>query len=141
MMEYFPNNMEHNDCLNHVFQLSINDEILEKPEIKNIVANVRAFTNYTSVLLSSALRKRQEELGWEDKDIQILCKMSRPGGIQPMICLKDLLSLKNLSRRYYMMKFGRIRSSVVQLVSSYPVMIGKLSRTLSRSWDPSRRQL
>lgn len=72
MMEYLPNSMEHNDCLNHVFQLSINDEILEKPEIKNIIANVRAFTNYTSVLLSSALRKRQEELGWEDKDIKTL---------------------------------------------------------------------
>jgi hypothetical protein len=39
---------------------------------KNIVANVRTFTNYTSVLLSSALRKRQEERGWEDKDINTL---------------------------------------------------------------------
>ena len=72
MMEYLPNSMEHCDCLNHVFQLAINDEILEKPEIKNIVANVRAFTNYTSVLLSSALRKKQETLGWEDKDIKTL---------------------------------------------------------------------
>ena len=72
MMDYLPNNMEHCDCLNHVFQLFINDEILQKPEIKNIVANVRAFTNYTSVLLSSALRKRQEELGWEEKDIKTL---------------------------------------------------------------------
>ena len=72
MMEYLPNDMEHNDCLNHVLQLSINDEILEKPEIKNIIMNVRAVTNYTSILLSSALKRKQEELGWESKDIRAL---------------------------------------------------------------------
>ena len=66
-MEFLPNNMEHCGCLNHVLQLSINDEIFEKPEIKNIMAKVKAFINYhtISVLLSSALEKKQKELGWE----------------------------------------------------------------------------
>ena len=50
MMEYLPNDKEHNDCLNHFLQLSINDEILEKPEIKSIIINVRAVTNYTRQL-------------------------------------------------------------------------------------------
>ena len=40
MMEYLPNNMEHNDCLNHVFQLSINDEILEKPLLQMLECSI-----------------------------------------------------------------------------------------------------
>ena len=66
MMEFLPNDMEHNSCLNHVLQLVINDEVFEKPEVKNIITNVKAFVNYcsNSVLLSSALRKKQEELGF-----------------------------------------------------------------------------
>ena len=49
-----------------MLQLVINDEVFEKPEVKNIIANVKAFVNYcsNSVLLSSALRKKQEELGF-----------------------------------------------------------------------------
>ena len=48
-------------------QLSINDETFEKPEIKNIMAKVKAFVNYhnISVLLASALVKEQKDLGWE----------------------------------------------------------------------------
>ena len=34
MMDYLPNDMEHNSCLNHVLQLVINDEVFEKQEIK-----------------------------------------------------------------------------------------------------------
>ena len=51
----------------HVMQLSINDETFEKPEIKNIMAKVKAFVNYhnISVLLASALVKEQKDLGWE----------------------------------------------------------------------------
>ena len=41
MMEYLPNNMEHNDCLNHVFQLSINDEILEKPLLQMLECSIK----------------------------------------------------------------------------------------------------
>ena len=64
MMDFLPNDMEHNSCLNHVLQLVINDEVFEKQEVKNIIANVKAFVNYSSysVLLSSSLRKKQEEM-------------------------------------------------------------------------------
>ena len=59
MMDFLPDHITHNPCLNHVLQLAINDEVLEKPEIKNLILNVRAFTNYaaTSTLLSAALRQ------------------------------------------------------------------------------------
>ena len=65
MMHFLPSHIVHNDCLNYVLQLSINDEVFEKPDVKNIIFNVRAFTNYAaiSILLAGALRKKQEELG------------------------------------------------------------------------------
>ena len=68
MMHFLPSHIVHNNCLNHVLQLTINDEVLEKPEVKNIIMNVRAFTNYAaiSILLTEALRKKQEELGGPD---------------------------------------------------------------------------
>ena len=74
MMRFLPIHIVHNSCLNHVLQLTINDEVLEKPEIKNLITNVRAFTNYAgiSTLLSSAIRKKQEELEWEEKDMKTL---------------------------------------------------------------------
>ena len=74
MMRFLPEHIVHNSCLNHVLQLTINDEVLEKPEIKNLITNVRAFTNYAGIitLLSSAIRKKQEELEWEEKDMKTL---------------------------------------------------------------------
>ena len=74
MMEFLPSHIVHNGCLNHVLQLSINDEILEKPEVKNIIFNVRAFTNYAAIstLLSTAVRSKQEDLGWNDADLKAL---------------------------------------------------------------------
>ena len=61
-----PNDMEHIDCLNHVLQLAINDEVFEKPEVTNITANVKAFVSYSSssILLSAAVKKKQEDLGF-----------------------------------------------------------------------------
>ena len=74
MMEFLPSHIVHNGCLNHVLQLSINHEILEKPEVKNIIFSVRAFTNYAAIstLLSTAVRSKQEELGWSDADLKAL---------------------------------------------------------------------
>ena len=74
MMEFLPSHIVHNGCLNHVLQLSINDEILEKPEVKNIIFNVKAFTNYAAIstLLSTAVRSKQEDLGWNDADLKAL---------------------------------------------------------------------
>ena len=66
MMEFLPNDMEHLNCLNHVLQLTINDEVFEKPELAGILANVKAVANYAnvSVLFSSAIKKKQEELNF-----------------------------------------------------------------------------
>ena len=74
MMEFLPAHMTHNGCLNHVLQLAINDEVLDKPEIKNVILSVRAFTNYAAVaiLCSAALRKKQEAIDWEEKDHRAL---------------------------------------------------------------------
>ena len=74
MMAFLPSHIVHNNCLNHVLQLTINDEVLEKPEIKNIIFNVRAFTNYAaiSILLSGALRNKQEELGRAETETKAL---------------------------------------------------------------------
>ena len=90
-MEFLPNDMEHCGCLNHVLQLSINDETFEKPEIKNIMAKVKAFINYhsISVLLASALEKEQKDLGWE-KMLQPVKDVKTIGGTQPMTLSKDL---------------------------------------------------
>ena len=67
MMNFLPNDMERVNCLNHVLQLAINDEVFEKPEVTSIIANVKAVTNYasSSVLLSEAIRKKQEDLGFK----------------------------------------------------------------------------
>lgn len=87
MMDFLPNEMEHNDCLNHLLQLVINDEVFEKPEITSIVAHVKAVVNYNSVLLSSALRKKQEGGLLASK---LLCRMLRQDGTVLMTCLSDL---------------------------------------------------
>lgn len=74
MMDFLPDHITHNPCLNHVLQLAINDEVLEKAEIKNLILNVRAFTNYAAIstLLSAALRSKEEVLGWKDSDHRAL---------------------------------------------------------------------
>ena len=73
MFEFLPQHIVHNGCLNHVLQLVINDEILEKPEVKNIVYNVRAFTNYAAFpLLNAAMRSKQEEMGKDESEIKTL---------------------------------------------------------------------
>ena len=66
-MDYLPNSMEHINCLNHVLQLSINDEVFLKLELKNINGKIKSFLNYhsSSNLLNSALEERQKECGFE----------------------------------------------------------------------------
>ena len=73
-MEYLPNYMVHNGCLNHILQLSIDDEILKKPAVKNIIMNLRAIANYASKsnLLSGFIRKVQKEAGIEDNKILMM---------------------------------------------------------------------
>ena len=60
MMDFLPDHMEMNKCLNHLLQLVINDEIFVKPEITNLVKAVRGITNYASNsnLFCSEMRKK-----------------------------------------------------------------------------------
>ena len=92
MMEFLPSHIVHNGCLCHVLQLSINDEILEKPEVKHIIFSVRAFTNYASIstLLSTAVRRKQEELGWSESDLKALVQDVKTRWIQHLICWRGL---------------------------------------------------
>ena len=68
--EYLPS-LVHSGCLNHIIQLSINHEILEKPSIKNLILNLKAFSTYASKsnLLSEELRKLQREAGVQENMI------------------------------------------------------------------------
>ena len=91
--EFLPSHIVHNGCLNYVLQLVVNDEILEKPEVKNIVFSVRAFTNYASIstLLSAAVRSKQEEMGWSDTELKALVQdVKTIGGTPLMTCWTDL---------------------------------------------------
>ena len=57
MMVFIPGHITHNPFLSHFLQFAINDEVLEKFEIKNLILNVRVFTNYaahSSVQLSDS---------------------------------------------------------------------------------------
>ena len=67
MSLYLPRGTQQVKCLNHILQLIINDELLEKPEISTLVKNVRDFSNYAanSVLLSNACSKVAVEIGGE----------------------------------------------------------------------------
>ena len=70
-MEYLPTHMIHNGCMNHILQLSINDEILEKPAVKTIIMKLRGFSNYASRsnLFSEYLRQLQREAGLEGNQL------------------------------------------------------------------------
>ena len=59
--------LEHVKCLNHVLQLCINDELLQKPEISRVIKNAREFSNYASnsVLLNDACRSVAENMDIE----------------------------------------------------------------------------
>ena len=67
MMEYCPVNFLHGGCINHILQLVIKDELLEKPSIKTLVKMCRhicTFSN-TSVLFAQCIVKLQLDAGTE----------------------------------------------------------------------------
>ena len=70
-MEYLPEHMVHNGCLNHILQLAINNEIFEKPAVTSIIMKLRAFSNFVARanLLSDFMRKIQREAGLEESHI------------------------------------------------------------------------
>ena len=67
MMEYLPIHFLHGGCLNHIIQLVIKDELLEKPSIKVLVKTCRHICTYAnqSVQLSQYIVKKQMEAGKE----------------------------------------------------------------------------
>ena len=67
MMEYLPAHFCWGDCLNHVMQLSIKDELLEKPQIKALCSLCRGICTFAnkSVLLSNAIINHQKASGKE----------------------------------------------------------------------------
>ena len=69
MMDYLPYHFCHGDCLNHVLQLVINDELLQKPSVKNLIKVCRHICTYSSqsVLLAQFIVKKQIETGKEKR--------------------------------------------------------------------------
>ena len=55
----------HGGCINHIIQLVIKDELLEKPSIKNLIKTCRHICTFAnqSVLLAQCVVKKQMEAG------------------------------------------------------------------------------
>ena len=67
MMEYLPIHFLHGGCLCHILQLTIHDELLEKPSIKNLIKTCRHICTYgnQSFQLSQFIVAQQLEAGTE----------------------------------------------------------------------------
>ena len=65
MMDYLPIHFLHGGCLNHIIQLVIKDELLEKASIKNLIKACRHICTYSnqSVQLSQFILAKQIEAG------------------------------------------------------------------------------
>ena len=69
MMEYLPIHFLHGGCLNHVLQLVIKDELLEKPSIKSLVKTCRHICTFSnqSIPMSQYIVDKQMEAGKEQR--------------------------------------------------------------------------
>ena len=69
MLEFAPPDVELVRCLNHILNTIVQDELLKGPQVKGLISNLRDVTNYShrSTLFAEDLRKKMENLGWEDK--------------------------------------------------------------------------
>ena len=67
MMEYLPIQFSHGGCLNHVLQLVIKDELLEKASVKIIIKSCRKICTYANqtVMINQCIVMKQIELGKE----------------------------------------------------------------------------
>ena len=76
MMEYLPIHFIHGGCLNHILQLVINDELLEKPSIKSLIKTCRHICTYSnqSIALPTFLVSKQMENGKEKTDCLLLAQ-------------------------------------------------------------------
>lgn len=69
MMEYLPDHFSHGGCMNHILQLVINDQLLEKPSIKNMIRSCRNICSYANraVGFAQAVIKKQIDEGKEKR--------------------------------------------------------------------------
>ena len=69
MMDYLPYHFIHGDCINHVLQLVIKDELLEKASVKNLVKTCRDICTFSnqSVLFAQHIVTKQIEDGTEKR--------------------------------------------------------------------------
>ena len=74
MVEYLPVHFLHGGWLNHILQLVIKDELLEKPSIKSIIKTCRHICTFAnqSVPFSQALVTKQMEEGKEKSKCLLL---------------------------------------------------------------------
>ena len=74
MMEYLPIHFQHGGCLNHVLQLVIKDELLEKASIKSLIKTCRHICTYSnqSVSMSQFIFDKQMEAGTEKRKCLLL---------------------------------------------------------------------
>ena len=100
MMNYLPYHFSHGDCINHVLQLVIKDELLEKPSIKNLVQNCRSICSFAnmSVLLAQSIIKRQIEAGKEKNDCLYLVQDVVTRWNSTYLMLKRFLELQQVIR-------------------------------------------
>ena len=74
MMDYLPLHFRHGGCINHVLQLSIKDELFEKPSIKNLIKTCRHICTYANqaVAFSQLIISKQVEAGTEKRSCYLL---------------------------------------------------------------------
>jgi len=69
IMDYLPLHFRHGGCINPVLQLSIKDELFEKPSIKNLIKTCRHICTYANqaVAFSQLIISKQVEAGTEKR--------------------------------------------------------------------------
>ena len=122
MMEYMPIHFLHGDCINHVLQLNINDEVLEKPSIKNMIKSCRHICTYANKSVQLSQRIVQEQLD---------------AGKEKRLCLhlhQDLVTRWNST--YLMLQRFLVLQPVVKTVLQDPEWQQKLSTNISNTeWN------
>ena len=71
MLEFAPPDVDLVRCLNHILNTIVSDELLKGPQVKSLITNVRAVTNFShrSTLFAEDLRNRMEGLGLKEKTL------------------------------------------------------------------------
>ena len=96
MMDYLPVHFCHGGCLNHILQLVIKDELLEKPSIKSLIKICRHICTFSnqSVQLSQLVVTKQMEAGKEKSRCLLLLQDVVTRWNSTFLMLKRFLELK-----------------------------------------------